>query len=465
MLGVESSMTADESLLTRPKDVNDNQQLFRIQTDINTDNTQFSIKGLNYASQYASLYFVRLNLLRPRVLAAAQKRWSTVSSLPQHVPRVVDVQTGVLCYIIGTVFLDMSEKPNILDEVSREEWTALPTPKNKYVSEKDAVLLEDESGRIVLTGDIIKTTVFMTGVIAALLGSENQEGEFQVLDVCYAAFDPQPPLPISTDSDHPWIALVSGLNFEGDGQYDMRYELLRDFLTGESGTFQDQLKISHISRLVICGNTMAQLHVSAETLQKAKLKFHGPDPNEYNEWVVDTVDQFLVSVGQSMPVDVVPGATDPTTSFLPQQPIHSSIFHSACNLTSLSMVTNPYTATVGGTRQSLDDMYKMTNVAEGVDLASEVLKWGHVAPTAPDTLPCYPFSQNDPMVITVRPHLYIIGNQTKFDTKVIELCGDGEPTLETTRVILVPSFSNTGTVVLVNLATLDYKTVEFGTCI
>ncbi|KAJ1343681.1 hypothetical protein BSLG_001756 [Batrachochytrium salamandrivorans] len=439
--------------------MNNPKSLDRDQIDMDcTTNIRFNTKESVYASQYASLYFTRLNLLRPRVLTTANTCWANIPSSPHHIPRIVNVRPGVLCYIIGTLFLDMPEKPNILDDVAREEWTAAPEPKAKYVSDKDQLLLEDESGRILLTGDILKTTVFMTGVIAGLLGSENENGEFQIIDVCYASFHPQPPLSIAGQDEGSWIALVSGLSLGSSDEYDIRYDLLSDFLTGESGSDQDHQRAMHISRLLICGNTLKQLQVSAEARHKSRTKFGSGDTSEYEGWTVDVADQFLASLCRSLPVDVMSGPTDPVTSFLPQPAIHSSIFRTAGHLTSLSMVTNPFyvhdgrrqvwKSVLADSGQSLDDLFRMTTIAQGVDLAGEILRWGHMAPTAPDTLLSW-------------------GNQPRFETKVVQLPGgldaDGSTQqLDTTRIVLVPSFATTGTLVLVNLATLDCKTVEFG---
>jgi hypothetical protein len=46
------------------------------------------------------------------------------------------------------------------------------------------------------------------------------------------------------------------------------------------------------------------------------------------------------------------------------------------------------------------------------------LRWRHLAPTAPDTLTCYPFTTDDPFVLTECPHVYVAGNQPEFATRV-----------------------------------------------
>jgi DNA polymerase delta subunit 2 len=57
------------------------------------------------------------------------------------------------------------------------------------------------------------------------------------------------------------------------------------------------------------------------------------------------------------------------------------------------------------------------------------------------------------------PDLYIVGGQKKFGTKLVAEAVDGEK--KRCRLILVPSFAKTGVLVLVNLRTLDVKTITF----
>jgi DNA polymerase delta subunit 2 len=38
----------------------------------------------------------------------------------QFVERVLDVRQGELCWVVGTVYMEMSLKPNVLDDISKE---------------------------------------------------------------------------------------------------------------------------------------------------------------------------------------------------------------------------------------------------------------------------------------------------------------------------------------------------------
>jgi hypothetical protein len=42
---------------------------------------------------------------------------------PEFVPRVLDVQKGRLCYVIGTVYMEMPLKPNVLDDIAQDVCT------------------------------------------------------------------------------------------------------------------------------------------------------------------------------------------------------------------------------------------------------------------------------------------------------------------------------------------------------
>lgn len=55
-----------------------------------------------------------------------------------------------------------------------------------------------------------------------------------------------------------------------------------------------------------------------------------------------------------------------------------------------------------------------------LDLLSKTLTWRHLAPTAPDTLTCYPFADDDPFVMQQCPHIMFAGNQPQFESRMME---------------------------------------------
>ena len=118
--------------------------------------------------------------------------------------------------------------------------------------------------------------------------------------------------------------------------------------------------------------------------------------------------------------------------------------------------TTPIRTILATSGQPLNDMFKYvpTVATTRLTLAEATLKWRHMAPTAPDTLWCHPFFTIDPFIITETPDIYAIGCQPRFATRLVE---EGKCR---SRVILVPSFAQTGILVLVGLKSLDVRMVR-----
>lgn len=66
----------------------------------------------------------------------------------------------------------------------------------------------------------------------------------------------------------------------------------------------------------------------------------------------------------------------------------------------------------------------------------------------------YPFQDDDPFVITASPHLFVVGSQPRFETKVV-----AGPNDEVVRLIAVPRFDQSGQVILVDSETLEVERV------
>ena len=111
---------------------------------------------------------------------------------------------------------------------------------------------------------------------------------------------------------------------------------------------------------------------------------------------------------------------------------------------------------LGGGGQTLDDVYKYVDGEERLEMMEAMMRWRLSAPTAPDTLPCYPFQDGDRFVVKECPHVYFVGNQPRFETSVIE-----GPQGQEIRLLAVPSFRKTGQVVLLDLEDLKVEIVKF----
>jgi len=92
----------------------------------------------------------------------------------------------------------------------------------------------------------------------------------------------------------------------------------------------------------------------------------------------------------------------------------------------LCRVTNPHEFEVDGvcflgtSGQNIEDIDRYSIDEDRLRMLEHVLEWGHLAPTAPDTLTAYSFSDKDPFVIESAPHVLFAGNQPSFETKIVE---------------------------------------------
>ncbi len=291
-------------------------------------------------------------------------------------------------------------------------------------------MLEDDSGRIRLVGDVLKTVLLVTGCIIAVMGTENANGEFEVIDVKFPDLAPQPQRwqlskPAASNGTGPKpptkiknedidmnggaaggggkIAIVSGLDFSGsDTSYAMELNLLLEYLLGEALDPTTQKELSHISRLIIAGNSIAlDRKAPDEHTEKKAHKKYGYDSSAYNPVPSQLFDDFLAELLPSMPVTLLPGAHDPANASYPQQPIHTAMFPKArafCPPPSskeagwLDVVTNPWEGEVDGWRmlgtggQNLDDIFRYIDSDDRLGMVEAMCRWRCSAPTAPDTL-------------------------------------------------------------------------------
>ncbi|KAK6211911.1 DNA polymerase delta small subunit Cdc1 [Pestalotiopsis sp. IQ-011] len=464
-------------------------------------------KQKSYQQQYADMYFLRLTKIKPAVDALAEEAWSDTvigGEKVKQVERVLDIRQGELCWTVGTVYMDMALKPNILEDVSKDKWISAPTSTQKYWSEdgSDAIMLEDESGRIRLVGEPLKSVFLVTGCIIAVMGTENANGELEVYDLKFPDLPPQPdrwalskpPTPNGTkttkakDEDEEMtdsksrgsngkVAIVSGLGFSSsDASHAIELNLLLEYLLGEALDPSAQQELAQISRLIIAGNSISledRRPVEEQQPEKKSNKKYGYDASSYNALPSQLLDEFLASLLPTMPITMLPGAQDPANASYPQQPVHTAMFPNARQYAAapdakeagwLDNVTNPWETELDGWRvlgtggQNVDDVFKYVDSEDRLGMMEAMCRWRCCAPTAPDTLWAYPFQDDDPFVMKTCPHLYFVGCQPEFGTKVIH-----GPDGQSVRLITVPSFKATKEIVLVDTETLDVSTVKIAT--
>lgn len=410
-----------------------------------------------YGKQFASIYYNRLVQLRPRVLHNAKKKWGDEVINGKKVvkkEKVLDIRSDEPSWVVGTIYCEMKYKPNILEEVSNGIQGANTSVKSYTDPDLDQIMLEDESGRVVLDGELMKKTILVTGTVVGILGMESKPGVFQVVDIVYPFTSAQKPTRKASSK----IAIVSGLHF--NGLDSAKHEILKDYLTGEIGLGSAK----DISRLIIAGNSVL---VTGEQEVDEKNKYGAKHKSNYNVDSVNQLDDFLVDLLQSIPVDIMPGETDPAETSLPQQPLHRAFFQkskaylnssSFCTLTNPAWIQYDELRLLGTSGENINDIYKYVvpdSIKDSrIGMLEATIVWQNIIPTAPDTLWCYPYSEKDPFTLNETPHVYFVGNQPNYETKTLEL----DHGLKV-KLIAVPTFSETGQFVILDTDTLDSEVI------
>ena len=120
----------------------------------------------------------------------------------------------------------------------------------------------------------------------------------------------------------------------------------------------------------------------------------------------------------------MPGAHDPANFVLPQQPLHHCLLPQSYQLSTFHAVSNPYSCRIGGrvvmgnSGQPVLDILMNSALELPLDAMEKTLEWRHMCPTAPDTLGCYPYDDDDPFIFNVCPDIYFAGNQDSFGDRV-----------------------------------------------
>ncbi|KCV70286.1 hypothetical protein H696_02616 [Fonticula alba] len=523
-------------------------------------------------AQFSGIYQSRLEGLKPRALAAARAAWPDIPA-SQHVDKVLDMpllgdnslessqhmvgkipwlgltatdrpsaQRSVVC---GVIYAELPGKPNVIDELSRLQNirpvdpatrpASFGTPTKGATPRPAFFALEDESGRLILSGPRIFQEMLVTGVVCAILGVQLIPGELFVRDICFPLPAPQRPLPSASNTGNSLLALTSNWSLGAGtaGTPAALLDMLVDWVAGrveavvsdeEAG---DQLgglgsmipsaskrpmepgvpSPVNITRLIVAGNLFSKQADYYDNQDVGRVNQRRREElrrqEEHTAAQMAQADLAIAQLAQCVHVDVMPGDGDPTPMQHPQQPLPGFVFPRSRRLPLFSTTTNPYAFSVDGvdlvgiSGQALDDIirYMYPLAAEvlrqvGIPVADDrpdsgdlvpgspadmaarfhaaelLLRACHWSPTAPDTLPCFPFWHGDRLLAsdTRLPHVLFIGNQPAFASRVVTLNQKlpDRPAV-TVRVVMVPGLATTGQIALLNLPTLEVDSMHFST--
>ena len=410
-------------------------------------------------NQYFNIYNNRLAHFKPKII---KNTAATFGSALKPTAKVLDIQPtllsqsikhdqpknsikpNALTFAVGTIYTEMKYKPDILNQVSKDIY-GMPENPSHYTlqsetdssvnSENIEVLLEDESGRIVLRFDHIEAPkdILVTGVVVGISGYVDINNCLQVVECCYPESLPTKDLDFEADEENSKVLLVSGLNIN------------------------KETNLAHIHNLqAFLAGTCSAAASSDNVI------FLGDSLTNYSN--LSILSDLLATTIKSKSVTLIPSFNDPSDKSLPQRPINMKLFDRKIQINSPNLVcseTNPlYLAKYNAILESgdsINDIVKYGNY-DGVESRKEILKgfvkWQNLVPTAPDTLNIMPYDINekqDPFVMKDSyPRSLIVGNQPEFinlNYKDVQLIG-------------IPVFSKTQQIVELDLKTLDYKIIQ-----
>ena len=428
----------------------------------NYNHKRFVLRDMQFNQQFASMYTTRLNAVKERLVMSVKKKWGEDVKLS----RVVNLHQGEDCACIGALYKNMKCKPNFLLQYAREmgEDETLNFTEEEDItkcSPDDSLSLEDSSGRTDLEGNI-PVGGFTTGMIIAVFGALKGK-KFEVTDWTFAPLPHQPSLP-STLPDQS-IAFMSGLDFGKDRSSDtlktdirLHRDAASNLLRGNLGCIE---LVRKISKVIVAGGVIAQ---TSDLRMSNKIKLEMSDHKQIQEAeLVEPMreaDQFLSVLSRSVPIDIMPARTDPTSILLPYQPFHPCLLRKSCDGGNTVPVTSPFEFTLqndaitvlGTSGENLSELCDQTTISSLCDMLEALIRCNHLVPTAPDTLPCYSYKKDDPFILQKTPHLFFAGNAPQFETRLFTSTCEVTGEFVSCRLVAIPKFETSPGVVIVDMS-------------
>ena len=416
----------------------------------------------NY-SQYTTIYISRLKKCYASLRKQAMKKWNGTKICDN----ILDLKGKEEKAIIGITYKELGLKPSILKGV--EAMVGLRKVESFVKEDEDFLALEDSSGRIKINSELstcIKVNEIVTGIPVAMKGCLDEKGLFIVNDYEFYNSIDSNPAPMTIRDGKDVILFISGLHFGNDcqnGKNKIALQLLMEFIQGKSNSTVLNAMSSTITRVIICGNSIYS-PPETELVEKGSFSKAELNAKVYQAILAnyDLFDNYLSVLSHYVPVDVMSGIDDNSSIFFPDTAINKVMLpkcKNALNKT-LHLVGNPYLfklndlSFIGTSGENIDNIRQCSAIRNTLDIMQSTLRWGHLAPSAPNDLRCYPYD-SDPMVIEEVPDVYFVGGQKMYEKKVVDVNG------RKVMMITIPEFSSTFSAVMYNVKTEEVKEVKF----
>ncbi len=271
------------------------------------------------------------------------------------------------CVLVGTIYKELALRGSVLEEFKANNGlSASAQSLNNICSENDILIMEDESGRVALAGEILPLSKsLVTGLVMGVKGSILESGEFSVNEwVYYYSIDKVPTaisnsgLPRNIKPTDKYVLLVSGLLVGSSNpaniETDFAVQLLVDFLSGRlpvssqsgSGSCDVATLASRVVCVMVAGDSL-----SASSLQQsssARERQSSGKSQLQQSGAARLLDVLLAQLLTVCAVDLMPGNADPAAQALPQPPLHRSLMPLSACFSSLRRCTNPHEAALDG---------------------------------------------------------------------------------------------------------------------
>lgn len=186
----------------------------------------------------------------------------------------------------------------------------------------------------------------------------------------------------------PLILLISGINV-GNAMASSETFLSTRLLKKILGSIEG---INGVRKIIVLGNT---IYTPPEAENVVKGSYLTQEENERIYHLMEDnivkADNFLYELSSLSEIDLMPGQGDLSNSFFPQKPIESFLYTKAGR--KLNFVSNPYKCLIEDksfiltSGQNINNIQKYTKISNEPEiLAERTLEWGHICPSAPDSL-------------------------------------------------------------------------------
>uniref|UniRef100_A0AC35GAD9 DNA polymerase delta small subunit n=1 Tax=Panagrolaimus sp. PS1159 TaxID=55785 RepID=A0AC35GAD9_9BILA len=376
--------------------------------------------------------------------------------------------------------------------------------------DSDTIDFEDYHKQVITLQGNIDHFNFVTGLVVGIYGNQIAGNIFNVDKIIFPSLPPYIERPMLQRDVY--VVFASGFNIKPEN-----FSLFRE-LNYFSQLFSTEKYYNNIARIIFAGNNAITFRHNQTILNNVMPIGVSIEVDE-NECALKASNAFR-RYFPNIDADIMPGDVDPCSLMFPQQPMNEVLLVdydlpkddeekeekkkgttkkqeydtkvetfkvktneklegfdaakdfwmaesygiSKKNQRSLNPVTNPYIFKVMGVEfhgtsgQNVNAFRKLTKLGKStLEIMKEILETCHVVPTAPDFTDCFPYSRkdgSDPLALDSLPHVFFAGNQKEFGTQIVDF-GKGRKV----RLISIPKYDETHSMVVINLRTLEASTI------